>query len=279
MRYTVTIEPSCRLEFLAKSKGKLKPINRERAAAKKCRVKMKRIFSDYLESAAESVVKQLESIEKADDTDITRILGKVKLEGLVDLYGDISDVLSALAADGAVSALIQVGITDDAAMFTLVNERAIKWANEHAAEMVGKKLIDDHLVDNPNAAWQIEDSTRDMLRGTVSDALDGGWSNQRLAEAILENTAFSDSRAEMIARTETAFADVEGNVIAYRESGLVKGKEWLTAEDDKVSDECQANEEQGEIDFEDAFSSGEMWPPNHPNCRCDFVPTLIEQDN
>ena len=83
---------------------------------------------------------------------------------------------------------------------------------------------DGDLVVNPDAEYAIADSTRDMLRGTISDALESGASNTNLAAAITDAYGFSDKRAELIARTETAFADVAGNLDAWQDSGQVGGK-------------------------------------------------------
>jgi hypothetical protein len=45
-----------------------------------------------------------------------------------------------------------------------------------------------------------------------------------------------------IARTESATADVQGNMVGYREArdqvGIVVKKEWITAGDDLVSEDC-----------------------------------------
>lgn len=157
-----------------------------------------------------------------------------------------------------------------------MNERALAYANARAAELVGKKRIGGHLVDNPNPAWSIPQATRDMLRTEIAAAYEQGLSNDAIAEMLAESHAFSDARAEMIARTETAFADIEGNLQAYEASGQVAQKEWLTAAD--CCDEC--HKLNGVVvALGDAFpNGGGIGPPLHPNCRCDVLPVLIELD-
>ena len=44
-------------------------------------------------------------------------------------------------------------------------------------------------------------------------------------------------------------------------------------QDESVSEECQANEEQGVIPMDEPFQSGDMHEPVHPNCRCSEVPS------
>ena len=136
------------------------------------------------------------------------------------------------------------------------------------------KYVDGELVDNPNGEWQITDGTREMLRSDVTTAMQEGWSNDRLSDELQDNYAFSEERADMIARTETARADAQGNLAGYKASGQVESKEWLTAPD--CCDECQ--EIDGEIvGLDETFSTGDDGPPLHPNCRCSVLPVLIEE--
>ncbi|MFX8429743.1 phage head morphogenesis protein, partial [Acinetobacter baumannii] len=71
--------------------------------------------------------------------------------------------------------------------------------------------------------------TKDMIRDTVGQALKEGWSPQKLGKAIRASAGFSATRADTIARTELAIADVQGTLAGWKESGLVAGKKWLTA--------------------------------------------------
>ena len=116
-----------------------------------------------------------------------------------------------------------------------------------------------------------------MLRADVADAIEEGLSNDDLADQLAENYAFSDDRAETIARTETAFADVAGNLEAYKASGQVDGKRWLAAPD--CCDDCQ--ELDGEVvGLDEEFpNDGGDGPPAHPNCRCDLLPVLTNLDD
>ena len=47
-----------------------------------------------------------------------------------------------------------------------------------------------------------------------------------------------------------------------------KYKRWITAGDELVSDMDEANEAEGWIPIDESFSSGDLQPPSHPNCRC-----------
>lgn len=197
--------------------------------------------------------------------------------GLTVLYGDIDKVLAAVTADGAIEALVQIGMNNaPSVMLDLVNEEAVQWASERAAEMVGMKLVNGKLVPNPNAQWVITDKQREDTADMVVRALEQGWSNDRLASELSDAAAFGPERAEMIARTETAQADVQGNMAAYRNSSLVTGKAWILG--DEACAICETNAAQGVIGLNDVFLSGDDGPPAHPNCRCDVLPSLIDID-
>lgn len=273
VRYSVMIAPNRLVKFTLHKAASVPAIDRERADIVKARTKLTKLLTGAFSAMASKVTKQLNSLIKMDESELNRILNQIDLDDYVELIGDIDDILAAIAVSGVDAAIIQVGL-DMAVDFAQANELAIAWAKYHAAEMVGKKWVDGVLVDNPNAAWSIRESTRESLRGLIVQATADGYSNQRLAKEIKEAYAFSADRAMLIARTETASADVMGNVIAYRESGVVKGKQWITAHDEKVTPDCAANGAQGVIDFDKAFSSGAMFPPDHPRCRCDVIPVL-----
>lgn len=191
------------------------------------------------------------------------------------LMDDAQDLLEEITSAGGAEALAQIGFAADESITNQLNEYALEYAQERSAEMVGKRWVDGELVDNPNAEWVISETTRDMLRDDIAQAIEDGTSNDDLADLISENYAFSDERAETVARTETAFADVAGNLNAYQESGQVDSKRWLTAPD--CCDLCE--ELDGEVvGLEEDFpNDGGDGPPLHPNCRCDVLPVLTEE--
>jgi SPP1 gp7 family putative phage head morphogenesis protein len=137
------------------------------------------------------------------------------------------------------------------------------------------KYVDGDLVPNPNAEWQITEGTREWLRSTTEQAIAEGWSTQEMASQIRDAHAFSSERAEMIARTEIARADIAGSVEGWKASGLVDEKEWLTAPD--CCDECQ--EMNGKkTPVGETFEDGKD-VPLHPQCRCDCLPVIAETTN
>ena len=157
---------------------------------------------------------------------------------------------------------------------SLVNQDAVEFANHRAAEMIGKRLIDGKLVDNPDAKWAITDTTRDGIRALVKHAEEKGQSVQQLAKSIRESTLFSKERAARIAQWELGFSANNGNLIAWRRSGVVDKKSWVLGSEHVLCDECDANTKAGPIGLDDAFPSGHICPPAHVKCPCSMRPVV-----
>jgi SPP1 gp7 family putative phage head morphogenesis protein len=219
-----------------------------------------------------------------DETDaIEHILNEIDFTGWAVLVGEVEPLLEAIVADGSIAALVSIGFdtSTNPAVGEVLNQAAADYAGDRAAELVGMRYDElGRLVENPNAEWAITKGTRDGLRQYVTDAIEQGWSNDKLAGQIQDSYAFSDERAMMIARTETNMASNQGSLNGYKASGVVDGKQWLTAEDDLVSEECEDNGNAGPngdgvlLDFDEEYPSGDTAPPAHPNCRCALAPYI-----
>ena len=213
-------------------------------------------------------------LSAADLAEIDAVLQTVDFIGWSVLVADSEPLLEQIFASQGLAALAQVGIDVEARpeVLKIVNDRAIEYAKARSAEMVGMRRDElGRLVLNPNAEWQITDSTREMIRADVTQAINEGWSNQKLAKAMKESYGFSKDRATMIARTETNVAQKAGAVEGYKASGVVEGKQWLTADDDLVEEDCQENADEGVIGLDDDFTNGDN---PHPNCRCSIAPVV-----
>jgi SPP1 gp7 family putative phage head morphogenesis protein len=94
--------------------------------------------------------------------------------------------------------------------------------------------------------------------------------------ALTEKLAprFGPVRAEMIGVTETTRIFHDGNVLAWRASGLVKGEKWQTSMDDLVCPICEPMHDR-ETALGEQFGDVEG-PPAHVNCRCWVHPVVQE---
>jgi len=213
--------------------------------------------------------KLVSSVRLTKDDLVNAVLRELELEGYEDeVIRAVRPLIEEAFRDAGMYGLEQVGVDVTAEAKKNLFETAKAFAEERAAELVGKRVVAGELIDNPDPRWAITETTRDGLRDLVTNAIDQGDSPKELADAIEEAYAFSESRAEMIARTELAYAHVQGNVEAWRESEVVEMKQSILGDNHDDEDECDDAADEGPIALEDDFEMGEFGPPYHPNCVC-----------
>jgi hypothetical protein len=204
-------------------------------------------------------------LAKATDDDLRELLRTLEQNPWDDDARDrLRDLLSQLASDRSTAALDHVGDyvpgTDDeyAVLLDQANEAAVAWAQDRVGNLI----------------TEVSTTTQDAVNELVANAIEEGLTNDQLAERLGSAFDFSDDRALMIARTETANADVAGTLIGFRESGVVAGKSWDP--DAEACPICLENADAGVIALDDEFPSGDDGPPAHPNCECSVLPELME---
>jgi len=148
--------------------------------------------------------------------------------------------------------------------FGLANPRAVAYLEAHGYGLIS----------------QIDSVTRGNIATIVTNGTAEGWSYNRVAReitslysemAVGKPQQHIDSRAHLIAVTEAGNGYEEGNLAVVRDledGGLRMEKKWLTVGDDRVSDGCQANQDEGWIPVAQAFQSGHARPLRFPGCRC-----------
>ena len=156
--------------------------------------------------------------------------------------------------------------------FLVLNKAALKFAQEHAAELVGMQVTAEGMVPDPDPAMTITKPTRDLLRGLVVRAFKVGLSPQQLAKEIEAAVGFSKQRATDIACTEIARAQVAGELCTAIEGGMTH-KRWIINPESPTAnhDECGENAKAGWIPIAGKFPSGDIGPPSHPRCACCLV--------
>ena len=264
-----TTEPKPTAKFSKAAKPAIKPINRNRKIRKQTAMAIQTATEKFLDAQVPLLAKKLQAVtEKVAQMELGKVTLAELKQAVQDANIDWSELgdelvphLLDLTEDGVNQALQQIGHVGDRDLSGLgdeVHKSAVEWANEHAAELV----------------TELDKSTRDAMRGSLADSIQAGQSVQEITKQLQADNAFSKSRAEMIARTETARADIAGNMIGYAKSGMVSGTEWLLGPD--ACDDCQANADAGVIPLGDAYPSGDTCPPLHPRCVCDVSPVISE---
>lgn len=182
-------------------------------------------------------------------------------------------IAAALAARlGRDVATLQPGI-DDALRVSLLNGgltrygitadiRAInaeKYLRVHGAELVKG----------------INEVTMKEMRDVLAKGLREGVSSEELASRLM--TKMDDYRlyrARRIAVTETSkawsYAELQ-SAGKMEDAGYKMVKEWLLGPMHPRYDPCDHNHEEGAIPLKRPFSTGDMAPPQHPNCGCSLI--------
>jgi len=162
-----------------------------------------------------------------------------------------------------------VGALPDAAAILMnwdvFNQNAIDWLN------------------NYGMGWlkQINETSRNQVVNAIDDFIRQGKSMQALKKNIVEILAptYSKSRAESIATTEVTRIYAEGNLLAWKSTGTVTQKRWMTARDDLVCPIC-APLDGMVVDIDSNGFTTEIGglglsnPPAHINCRCWMTPVV-----
>ena len=173
-----------------------------------------------------------------------------------------------------------------------IAEAVRRAGNQSLAEL---GLTVDFDMDNPEVQRFIGEKTRKFSRDINKTTLEAlieelkegfaeGESIQDLRKRI--NKVFDQAatyRAERIARTEIVGSSNRGALEAYKQSGIVQKKEWLTARDEKVRDSHWAADGQvKDIDepfvlgsgVEIMYPGGDGPPGEIVNCRCTVRPVV-----
>lgn len=232
---------------LARALRKILAAHRKRIAAK-----VKKLYAETLQKDVVG--------EAARIASILENLGSDDL-GL-DLQGELAPAMLAAFRRAAAVGATQVGFSIDD-ITKQVDKAAVAYAEDR-----GGVLIKD-----------LAGTTEDAMRSLLARAVEEGLSADSLSDAIEDMGAFGDARADVIARTELAYAHVQGNVEGWKASGQVVGKRSILGDLHDVADECDDAAEAGVVGMDDEFGPGLDFPPYHPNCVCDIVPVLDEGDD
>jgi hypothetical protein len=113
------------------------------------------------------------------------------------------------------------------------------------------------------------DSVRAKQFDKIAEYLESlGLSPEALEKALeREKEKLLKARRETIARTEGSKAVSYARDVEATERGA-QWKGWSFDGSELDCDVCPGNEADGLIPIDEPFSSGDMTPPAHPNCRC-----------
>jgi len=180
---------------------------------------------------------------------------------------ELARILAEPFAEGFAAGTEAIG---GAIQFGGAEERALALAREYGARLV----------------TQVDETSKELIRGMVTRELEAGVTVQDLADDILQRFGdFADYRAERIARTETAFAFNQGTLSGYRDAEV----EYVEVLDgpgclpEGHEDGAPAPDPDTPGVQEDAEANGQIWtldeaaqyPVGHPNCVRAFAAVVL----
>ena len=155
------------------------------------------------------------------------------------------------------------------------------------AEMdINRDEVRDLIRDNGRMlAKGVTETTNKFIREQVITSLGKGESIPELKNRIIGVfDSASNMRAQRIARTETLRYNTSASEQAFKDSGIVEGKMWVTDPDPcpycatlagKTAPLGQNFINKGDVIIDRAFDYDDLpSPPLHPNCQCDLIPVF-----
>lgn len=153
----------------------------------------------------------------------------------------------------------------------------------------------------PKLAKTITETAYTRVRSSLAEGIKAGESIDQLKTRVVsEYQALEVYQAEAIARTEVTRATNFASLDAYKQSGVVEGKQWIVTNDDRLCEYCEAMETtySAKIGLDEPFFrlgdtvtgiDGNVMtvdytdvdaPPLHVNCRCVLVSVekLVSKD-
>jgi HK97 family phage portal protein len=235
------------------------------------------------------------SVEESFQKAVEQFIGKLKEQALDSFDVEISNkkFRTEKGLLGHIKKLItkdQMGLFDDEKLqvqaqldLTPILMNQVVIAGQAAYDLISHEdtylpyKVADKVSENVAKFTQsMIDTDRDALSALISNGIDEGLSVPEIRNSITaEFEDIAQKQSTRITRTEVMRASNLANLDAYRQSGIVEGKQWLTA---GATDECAQYEGQTEgldgsfYDSNSDFADGD--PPLHPNCRCVLIPIL-----
>ena len=169
------------------------------------------------------------------------------------------------------------------------NEAALTWLDMY----LGASPVPGLTQEGAYAwAWQLNETTRRNVVAEISRWVQSGDPLPELEQRL--GLYFDTRRAHRIAVTEVTRVYASGNVMSWKASGVVNGKRWQTANDERVCPICsKMHNKLVDLDRGWEFSASMLEadpelkralgapltvvvPPAHVSCRCWLQPVVFE---
>lgn len=165
-----------------------------------------------------------------------------------------SEIDSALDDGSSISAAVN-GKKIQATMNQLIASARLA-GFQHGAQVTKSRMPATYGKTIYSAAQRRSKKVNEWMNGTTK---------KTLRHNVDSEYVLSGDRAMAAARYEASIAYNDGLRDALVGSG--RKKEWITGAGESCED-CLANEDQGPIDVDEVFDSGDDYPAAHLNCSC-----------
>lgn len=199
-------------------------------------------------------------------------LTNAQIDKALATLDSFADKVAATAVDEAVSSALNLGAAEVSSgtglpiTFNLKSEAALDYLKAHAGEKLGqdvtqttKNRVRSVLVkgfDKQIPFSQMKSQIRDLYSGFSARSAQSFTSNRAENIAVTEvGNAYSEGSLQQAAQLQAAGTDME--------------KAWALAADPCPI--CEPNGDDGWIEIDEPFSSGDDRPLAHPTCRCSLL--------
>lgn len=236
------------------------------------------IFQEFVKK----VEKDLKSIFAIQRKSTLLKLSKAKgLKGTDDLYGQIR-----LDDKKEIARTLDLTFGTFSSLFEKAGNETFDMMQIDAEMNIDREEVRNIIRDNGRIfAKGVTETTNKFIREQMIDGLGKGESIPELKKRIVKVfDSAGDMRAQRIARTETLRYNTSASEQAFKDSGVVEGKMWITDPEPcqycatlagktaKLGDNFVSK---GDVILDRVFDYDDLpSPPAHPNCQCDVIPVF-----
>lgn len=123
--------------------------------------------------------------------------------------------------------------------------------------------------------WKDRDEMVKDLERAINQGVSNGWSVQRIAKEVQHHVNKGKQSAERIARTEMNRISNAAELASYKANG-VHYYRFMATHDARTCPIC--GELHDKVFAVDNASTGDNFPPVHPNCRCRTIGSFVDED-
>ncbi len=156
-------------------------------------------------------------------------------------------------------------------------KETVQTGGEFALENLGLTereyiLNTDIILKRSNKIIGVVHTVFNQIKMEINEGINAGENIEDITKRVKGVYNTTSTRARLIARTETATLMNEASIAEYKNNG-VQRKQWISADDELVRDNCKDANNQGPIPIGSTFVNG-LDSPSEPNCRCCIIPII-----